>query len=455
MGRHREPLTPELRAISQRMRVCAVGHGGVITAARCGPLGADASVIRRLLGTGEWRRARRGVYRDTGFVPRRLSGSAAALHARCAALVAVLGGGVAVSHTTAARLWGLPLPPGASTEVVLTRRPPARSNGLGGATRVHVAEFSAAEVHDLHGVPVLGGARLVLDCCSTLRPPDALAVADAALRRNLTTGPELQSELRGWAGRPGVRAAALVVGRTDPRAENRLESVSRWWLAEAGLPRPTLQQPFTDGLGSVRARVDFWFPEQRVVGEADGEGEYAEPGARYAEKRREDWLRDYHRVEVVRWVTEEMLQPRARAGVIDRVRRALDRRARPPPVRIGRLGRAAQSAARANASCSTGVSSAICHSRAAPLRSAPARSPSSGGDQHSRRNSSGCNRFSTGTDRSRATAATPARAALSRAAASGSRSAHRATGGGPSAGAVDSGSCAGSRPAASATAANQ
>ena len=100
--------------------------------------------------------------------------------------------------------------------------------------------------------------------------------------------------------------------------------------------------------------------------------------------------------------------------------------------------------------------SCTCHGRAPPARSAPARSPSSGGDQHSRRSRSGCSRFSTGIDRSSASAATPARAAVSRAAASGSRSAHRATGGGPSAGGEDSGSSCGRaarRPRA--TAANQ
>jgi hypothetical protein len=136
-----------------------------------------------------------------------------------------------------------------------------------------------------------------------------------------------------------VRTAALVVERADALAENWLESVSRWWLAEAGLPRPVLQQRFVDDRGAVRARVDFWFPEQGVVGEADGEGKYAEPSALYAEKMREDWLRDRQRVEVVRWVTAEMIDSRGRAAVVDRFRRAIDRRVRPPPGRCHRRRR--------------------------------------------------------------------------------------------------------------------
>jgi hypothetical protein len=43
-----------------------------------------------------------------------------------------------------------------------------------------------------------------------------------------------------------TRATDLVVERADPLAESWFESVSRWWLQEAGLPRPRLQVPFTD-----------------------------------------------------------------------------------------------------------------------------------------------------------------------------------------------------------------
>ena len=449
MGRNREPLSGGLREISGHMRTVAAGQGGVITAAQGAAVGADPAVIRRLLGSGEWCRARRGVYRDTGFTARHLPAPASVLHGRCAALVAALGGRAVASHTTAARLLGLPLPPGAGHEVELTRGPPARSNRIGTAARVHVAEFCPAQVRGVCGVPVLAGARLVLDCCAALSPPDALAVADAALRRGLTTPSELRRELDRRRGRPGARAAAVVVRRADPLAESGLESVSRWWLAEAGLPRPVLQQPFTDRLGVVRARAAFWFPDARVVGEADGIERYRTPGDLYAEKRREDWLRDQHRVEVVRWAAAEMAGPRGRAEVLERFRRALDRQARAPDDGSG-----------VPVHLDDGVLQLLRQQRdlpfpGPPLRSAAARSRSSGGDQHNRRNSSGCSRFSIGIVHCLATAPTPALAALSRAAAAGSRSAQRATGGGPSAGGEDNGSCPASSAAASATAAYQ
>ncbi len=57
-------------------------------------------------------------------------------------------------------------------------------------------------------------------------------------------------------------------------------------------------------------------------------GKYDEPGALFAEKRREDWLRDAHRLEVVRWVPQEMRTPAGRAEVADRFRRAFARHRR-------------------------------------------------------------------------------------------------------------------------------
>lgn len=308
------------------MRRLAGARGGVITSAQCAGLGADATAIRRLLGVGDWRRARRGVYRDPTFRPRRVPDRDH--HAHCAALLAGLTSGTAVvSHTSAARLLGLPMPPRVPAEVVITRRPPAPADPVGAGSRVHVARFDDSDVLDVQGVPVLAGARLVLDCCAALPPDSALAVADAALFRGLTSREALADALSRNRRRPGARLAARVVGRADPLAENWFESVSRWWLLEAGLPRPQLQVRFSDDGGVVRARVDMYLPEHHTIGEADGAGKYDEPGALFEEKLREDWLRDTHRAQVVRWVPREIATPARRAAVADRFHRAFARNA--------------------------------------------------------------------------------------------------------------------------------
>lgn len=311
------------------MRAAARAHGGVITAAQCLALGADASDIRSLLSHREWRRIRRGIYLDAHRSP---SGADSTHLHRCAAVLAGLRatGGV-VSGLSAARILGLPLPPLVDGTVSLTRRPPAPTSGprstAGIGVRVHLRPYDAADVLEVDGVPVLSGARLVLDCCATLPPDSALAVADAAVARRLTTVARLREAAQRQRGRSGADVARRVAERVDPLADNWFESSSRWWLLEAGLPRPELQVPFVDGQGVVRAKVDMLMRGAWTVGEADGAGKYDEPGALFAEKRREDWLRDTHRPEVVRWVPAEMRTPGGRRVVVDRFLRAFARRA--------------------------------------------------------------------------------------------------------------------------------
>jgi hypothetical protein len=61
------------------------------------------------------------------------------------------------------------------------------------------------------------------------------------------------------------------------------------------------------------------------VGEADGAGKYDRPEVLFEEKQREDWLRDAHRAEVVRWVPGEMRSSEGRKEVVDRFLRAFAR----------------------------------------------------------------------------------------------------------------------------------
>ncbi|OLT06965.1 hypothetical protein BJF90_15415 [Pseudonocardia sp. CNS-004] len=190
---------------------------------------------------------------------------------------------------------------------------------------MHIADYDDTDLRHVDGVPVLAGARLVLDCCDAMPPDSALAVADAALTLGLTGPEQLRAELRRRRGRPGSRGARIVVERAAPGPQSWFESMSRWWLLEAGLPRPQLQVPFRTGTSDRDPTVDMWFPEQRTVGEADGAGKYDEPGSLFHEKLREDWLRDTYGVEVVRWVPREMRTPARRSLVVARFHRAFAR----------------------------------------------------------------------------------------------------------------------------------
>jgi hypothetical protein len=267
---------------------------------------------------------RRGVYGDAAYVPT----CADPEHQRdAAAVLAACGTNAVLSSLSGAQLLGLPIAHGQRAEHVhLTRRPPVHGNPPAGSV-VQVRSYDAGHVIEVDGLPVLSGPDLVLDCATRLPGPDALAVADAALRAGVADAEGLQRALAERAQEPGARRMRRVVHRADPGAESWLESVSRWWMAEDGLPEPILQREFSDGYR--RARSDFYFPAGRTVGEADGAGKY-DVGRRalLAEKEREDWLRDAFGVEVVRWTAPDLATAARRRALMARLRAAFVRGAR-------------------------------------------------------------------------------------------------------------------------------
>ncbi len=66
--------------------------------------------------------------------------------------------------------------------------------------------------------------------------------------------------------------ARRVVTVADAEAGSPMESVLRWLLYAAGLPRPVLQHRVLDATGRFLGRVDLAWPERRVVVEFDGDG---------------------------------------------------------------------------------------------------------------------------------------------------------------------------------------
>ncbi len=305
------------------MSLHAGGNGGVITSIHARALGAQDGDVRALIAASLWVRLRRGVYGDRAFV----GASADRRHREmAAALLAACGGGTVVSHLSGARLAGLPTPYGELPDgVEVTRRPPRHGNPPAGS-RIHVADFDDADIVVVDGIPVLGGPRLALDCAITMAPPDALAVVDAMLRRGLVSPDQLDAARLGEQGRGGSARARRVLELADGGSESWFESASRWWLLDAGIPRPELQHELS-GPGWL-ARVDMWFEEGRVVGEADGAGKYAgEDGKRVLieEKRREDRIREEHDAHFVRWMPGDITTPQRRAALVRRFWSALSR----------------------------------------------------------------------------------------------------------------------------------
>lgn len=149
---------------------------------------------------------------------------------------------------------------------------------------VRAAHLVAADVEDWYGVPVQSGARAVVDL-ARFDADSGLMAADAGLAERVLTAEQLAAALSRAGGLTGIRRARDIVSLASGAAESPLESVVRLRLHDAGLPPPQLQFPVT-GADGKRYRVDFAWPERRLILEADGRDKYT-GDALWAEKRRE------------------------------------------------------------------------------------------------------------------------------------------------------------------------
>jgi hypothetical protein len=177
--------------------------------------------------------------------------------------------GAVLSHLTAARLWGLEVPLVAQDQPVhLTVAPYVRRRHRRDR-RIHVSAVPAAETRRRHGVMVTSPSRTWIDLAAVVPPAALLAVTDQMLARAYPRE-EFSAVLARSAGRRGVAAARRVAPYGDALAGSPMESVLRWLIVEAGLPRPVLQHVVRNA-GRFLGRVDLAWPEQRVMVEFDGD----------------------------------------------------------------------------------------------------------------------------------------------------------------------------------------
>ncbi len=228
-------------------------QGGVITAAQ-----AFEFLSRRNLETciqrGELRRIWHGVYgsgRDT--VVLRLRG-----------LDLLAGTTVASCLHTAAAIYGFDTEHDTNLHVLNP------DNGRLHSTQglvVHRRE--GAPLSSVRGRPATTPAWTAIEVARGLRRPRALATLDAALGSGSCGRDELAEAVGLQAGRRGICASRELLALASPLAESPMESEARLVMIDGGLPQPTLQYKIVDLTGRLW-RVDFAWPECRVVAEYDG-----------------------------------------------------------------------------------------------------------------------------------------------------------------------------------------
>jgi very-short-patch-repair endonuclease len=218
-------------------------HGCVTTAQlKAADVSKDAIAYRQKVG---WlTRLHRGVYR-VGPLTGPLTREKAALLA--------FGPKAALSHRTAAAIWGLI----GILAVLVDVSVPGKQRDRKGV-RVH--RYRALDrVTTYEGCRITTPAATIADLAPTLNTRDLARVVEQAQVLRLATRAELIAVL------PGSRSPALKQALAQPRltrseAERRLLEL----IAKAGLPRPLTN------VRIGRHEVDLHWPAQRLVVEVDG-----------------------------------------------------------------------------------------------------------------------------------------------------------------------------------------
>lgn len=173
-------------------------------------------------------------------------------------------GGV-LSHVSAALWWGFDCvsDPGCPQVTVGRHRSRVR-------TPVFRREIAADDVTRHRGLRVTTPLRTVLDCARILPLAEAVCIADSALRVGAITLDELRAAAARSSRGPGAGRIRRVAELADDRSGSVLESLLRVLLSVNGLVPPYVQHVVRDRQGRRVKRVDFAWPAESLIVEADG-----------------------------------------------------------------------------------------------------------------------------------------------------------------------------------------
>ncbi len=259
----------------------------------------EAEHIRRRARVGELHRIAHGRYCDAERWRRLLPEERH--HVLVRSLIDRIVPEFVVSHRSAAVLLGAPIIGPLPDRVQLIRR--GRRSRTTNATFVVHDDLDPGSRDILRfvadGLLVTGFDRTAVDLATTSAFLDAVV----ALDRLLAFGADEDVIADGIARRSqhGRRRARRSLDFADAASGSVGESVLRVRFDEFGTPPPVLQHRFSEP-GQPDIIVDFWFPEQGIAVEFDGEAKYRDPRMRggrsaedvvVAEKYREDRLRGF------------------------------------------------------------------------------------------------------------------------------------------------------------------
>lgn len=185
------------------------------------------------------------------------------------------------SHTTAALLWGVPLPWILERDVrphvsVAAPHHALHSAGLHG----HHLHIVPSDIETVGGIRRSSPARTWCDLGALLSLGDLVAAADHLVRRRhpLTTIRTLVEAVETYPSRRGIKRLRAALPLVSDAAESRPESLLRVILVEAGFTRLLINHVVTDRFGEFVARTDVTLVGYRVVIEYMGDYHRSTPG---------------------------------------------------------------------------------------------------------------------------------------------------------------------------------
>lgn len=240
--------------VIDRLTRIAVANQGLVTRQQALTAGVRDHHLAHLVRRGLLARVARGVYAVGEPIP-----DARALAAAWRAVI---------SYDSAAAWLGFDLP----EPVDLLHLSVARSRGRYAervpGTRLHRADIAPGDIVMVRGARVTCPLRTAMDVSRHAPVDHSVALVDAMLRAGAFTVDEYLGVARRAKG-PGRLRIQVVASLVDPDSGSVLESLTRTLLWRHGLA-PERTQFSVRGQGGWIGRVDFAWPEQRLIVECDG-----------------------------------------------------------------------------------------------------------------------------------------------------------------------------------------
>jgi predicted transcriptional regulator of viral defense system len=261
----------KFRARSAAAWALAQRQHGVVTRRQLLALGFTRDAVDHRLETGRLRLLTRGVY-SVGL-PRGTT------HQRWMAAVLACGEDAALSHGSAAALWGVAAERTGRVDVSVRRESKHLRPGMQVRRR---PSLPAGEVTAHEGIPVTTPARTLVDLATQLEDTALERAINEADKRDLIDPEALREHLSNFAGEPGVRALRTLLDRhTFLLSDSDLEIFFRPIARSAGLPQP-LSKQIVSGV-----EVDFNWPGLGLVVETDGLRYHRTPAAQTRDRVRD------------------------------------------------------------------------------------------------------------------------------------------------------------------------